>query len=301
MQQQDEDDLELSPEALAALTEFAVQHGLVDTAGVANATDLRKTVQESCAVVDREECFEYVYGDKLEQKSSSSSNSSHSSNMPQVVNLRLYGWKRELGQQLDSTGLTMWRAGEDLGRYLWEKRVTLFGGGQQDMLQEQGGRHVLELGCGLGLCGLLASLLNPKGVVVLTDGDELTMEKLAVNVEENTVRNGCAVMARTLLWGNHQELVIEFPDLFDLVLAADVIYEEAAIVPLLQTVVATLKEGPEALFLLSFARRNVSIEKVLKAAQKMGLVCEADESFVCGVKGEHVYIIRRARQQQSHN
>jgi predicted nicotinamide N-methyase len=248
-------------------------------------------------VVDREECFEYVYGDETEQKSSSSSNS-HTSNMPQVVNLRLYGWKRELGQQLDSTGLTMWRAGEDLGRYLWEKRTTLFGGGQQEMLQKHGGRHVLELGCGLGLCGLLASQLNPKGVVVLTDGDELTMEKLAVNVEENTVRNGCAVTARTLLWGDHRELVIEFPDLFDLVLAADVIYEEAAIVPLLQTVVATLKEGPESLFLLSFARRNVSVEKVLKAAREMGLVCEVDESFVCGATGEHVYIMRRAQQQQ---
>jgi hypothetical protein len=30
--------------------------------------------------------------------------------------LRLKGWKKELGQQLESTGLTMWRAGEDLAR-----------------------------------------------------------------------------------------------------------------------------------------------------------------------------------------
>ena len=156
---------------------------------------------------------------------------------------------------------------------------------------------MLELGCGLGLCGLLASQLNPHGVVVLTDGDELTMEKLAVNVEENTVRNGCAVTARTLLWGEDEELVTEFPDLFDLVLAADVIYEEEAIEPLLKTVMATL-EGPEALFLLSFARRNVSIEKVLKVAEEMGLVYEVDESFVCSAKGEHVYVMRRAQQQQ---
>jgi predicted nicotinamide N-methyase len=124
------------------------------------------------------------------------------------------------------------------------------------------------------------------------------MEKLAVNVEENTVRNGCAVTARTLLWGEHEELVAEFPDLFDLVLAADVIYEEEAIEPLLKTVVATLKEGPEALFLLSFARRNVSVEKVLKAARGMGFVYEVDESFVCSAKGEHVYVMRRRAQQQ---
>lgn len=87
--------------------------------------------------------------------------------------IRLQGWKKELGQQLDSTGLTMWRAGEDLGRYLYEKRGGLFKGGQ-------GGRHVLELGCGLGLCGILAARLNPHGVVVLTDGDELTMDKVCV-------------------------------------------------------------------------------------------------------------------------
>lgn len=232
--------------------------------------------------MDREECFEYSYEDEEEKKK---------------VTLLLHGWKKELGQQLDSTGLTMWRAGEDLGRYLWEKRGTLFAaaapeeGKEED--EEEGRRHVLDLGCGLGLCGLLASQLNPHGVVVLTDGDPLTMEKLALNVEENTVDNGCAVTAQTLLWGEHADLVEEFPDGFDVVLAADVIYEEEAIEPLLETVLATLKEGPEALFLLSFARRNVSIEKVLAAAAKRGLSYEADESFTCSAKGEHVYVMRR--------
>jgi predicted nicotinamide N-methyase len=255
---------------------------LVTSESAAAATidpqQLRKTVQESCAVVDREECFEYSYGDEEEKKQ---------------VTLRLHGWKKELGQQLDSTGLTMWRAGEDLGRYLWEKRGTLFAAAAE----EEGRKHVLELGCGLGLCGLLASQLNPHGVVVLTDGDPLTMEKLAVNVEENTVDNGCAVTARTLLWGKHADLVEEFPDGFDVVLAADVIYEEEAIEPLLETVMATLKEGPDALFLLSFARRNVSIEKVLAAATKRGLSYEADESFTCSAKGEHVYVMRRREKE----
>lgn len=89
--------------------------------------------------------------------------------------IRLQGWKKELGQQLESTGLTMWRAGEDLGRYLYEKRAALF-------KAAKGGRHVLELGCGLGLCGILAARLNPQGVVVLTDGDEVTMDKVCCSV-----------------------------------------------------------------------------------------------------------------------
>ncbi len=241
-----------------------------------DADQLRKTVQESCTAVERDECFEYVYGEEDQGDGTTAAQ----------VKLRLHGWKKELGQQLDSTGLTMWRAGEDLGRYLWEKRAALFQAGQ-------GRQHVLELGCGLGLCGLLASQLNPHGVVVLTDGDALTMEKLAQNVEDNTVANGCAVTARPLLWGEHAELLAEFPDKFDLVLAADVIYEEEAIQPLLQTVVATLREGSEAAFILSFARRNVTIDKVLAAATALGLVYEADSSFTCSAKGEHVYVMRR--------
>lgn len=236
--------------------------------------------------------------------------------------IHLQGWKKELGQQLDSTGLTMWRAGEDLGRYLYDKRASIFKGGQ-------GRRHVLELGCGLGLCGILAARLNPRGVVVLTDGDELAMEKVWVdgfsllyayigeghslpscsppthnqtttsgtqlnaNVEANAVANGCAVTTRQLLWGEHAELLREFPDKFDLVLAADVIYEEGAVAPLVATVAATLRrDAPNAVFLLSFARRNVSVDKVLEAATRAGLVWEADAGFECSAKGEHVYVMR---------
>lgn len=103
MQRQDEDELELSVEALAALKEFAIevraclhasfhpidfsrsnaryltldtihapprhlplpQRGLVSGPSSAVATDpraLRKTVQESCALTERDEGFEYAYG-----------------------------------------------------------------------------------------------------------------------------------------------------------------------------------------------------------------------------------------------
>jgi hypothetical protein len=169
---------------------------------MADAKALRKTVQESCALTERDESFVYTYGGvggdavggcvclslcrswllgvrsigvldhgphphhhhpTRQQGQGDEEDATHV--------IRLQGWKKELGQQLDSTGLTMWRAGEDLGRYLYERREALFGG-------RRGGRHVLELGCGLGLCGILAARLNPHGVVVLTDGDELTMDKV---------------------------------------------------------------------------------------------------------------------------
>lgn len=391
MQRQDEDELELSAEALAALCEYAVevrtpwrhhvirststisphgldvtrtidlthpnQRGLVSGPSAAVATDpraLRKTVQESCALTERDEGFEYEYGaGEVRVPSRRGSipilsyifihipfpshhpTPRHPTSRPPQQGadggpahvIRLQGWKKELGQQLESTGLTMWRAGEDLGRYLYEKRAALFKAGK-------GGRHVLELGCGLGLCGILAARLNPQGVVVLTDGDEVTMDKvccsvgvcvpycvhdlaltrippqptsththaprqLNANVEANAVGNGCAVTTRQLLWGEHAELLQEFPDRFDLVLAADVIYEESAVAPLVATVAATLRRDPEAVFVLSFARRNVSIDRVLEAATAEGLEWEADATFECSAKGEHVYRMRWKEQGQA--
>ena len=132
----------------------------VDVQEDADARALRKKVEESCNIKEeeRDEMFTYTYGEEDADGAP-----------PHVI--KLAGWKKELGQRLESTGLTMWRAGEDLARYLYEKRAELFHHGK-------GGRIILELGCGLGLVGLLASQLNPKGVVVLTDGDPVTMEKV---------------------------------------------------------------------------------------------------------------------------
>lgn len=124
--------------------------------------------------------------------------------------------------------------------------------------------------------------------------------QLNANVEANAVENGCAVTTRALLWGEHAELLQEFPDKFDLVLAADVIYEEAAVAPLIATVAAALRQGdPKAVFLLSFARRNVSVERVLEAAAAAGLEWEADAGFECSAKGEHVYRMRWKREEDN--
>lgn len=176
------------------------QRGLVaDHAAAADPKALRATVQESFALTERDESFEYAYGGSggddevggwdhactccgggpvscvcvLLGRHEGVPNPVRCSHPPKPQRhvIRLQGWKKELGQQLDSTGLTMWRAGEDLGRYLYERCASLFQGGE-------GRKRVLELGCGLGLCGILAARLNPHGVVVLTDGDELTMGKV---------------------------------------------------------------------------------------------------------------------------
>lgn len=67
---------------------------------------------------------------------------------------------------------------------------------------------MLELGCGLGLCGILAARLNPHGVVVLTDGDELTMDKVCVC---GRLRVCVVVTTQHPPWGSALHACMGFP------------------------------------------------------------------------------------------
>lgn len=94
-----------------------------------------------------------------------------------------------------------------------------------------------ELGAGLGLVSILLDKLAVCSELVVTDGDEDTLQLLV----ENKIDNEASFDTSYLLWGEHEDFLSEHPDLFDTLIAADVIYEEEQIVPLLQTVKALLK------------------------------------------------------------
>ena len=78
------------------------------------------------------------------------------------------------------------------------------------------GRRVLELGCGLGLPSLAASLAG--GEVTATDWSEDAVRLL----RRNAAANGLRLRAETLRWDAPAALP---PASFELVLAADVVYE----------------------------------------------------------------------------
>lgn len=83
-------DVGLSAETLRALREFALDKGIfVDDD---NNDKVVESVREHCAVKDREDIFKMHYKSKDELRE---------------VKYELKGIKRELGQTLDSTGLTM--------------------------------------------------------------------------------------------------------------------------------------------------------------------------------------------------
>jgi predicted nicotinamide N-methyase len=108
----------------------------------------------------------------------------------------------------------LWRSGVALGR-------ELAAGPRLD------GRLVMELGCGLGVPSLVASL---KGAEVLaTDGEEEALEM----AERNARENGIELTTALLPWDAADQLLAA-SDPYDLVLAADVLYERSSVALLLE-------------------------------------------------------------------
>ena len=108
----------------------------------------------------------------------------------------------------------LWRSGVALARELDGERL--------------GGVRVVELGCGLGAPSLAAARAGAS--VLATDGSDDALTLLARSARANGVQ---VETARTD-WASPGELLERAP--FDLVLAADVLYERAAVAQLLSLV-----------------------------------------------------------------
>jgi predicted nicotinamide N-methyase len=105
----------------------------------------------------------------------------------------------------------LWRSGVALAHHVAEADV--------------GGRRVVELGCGLGAPSLAAA--RSAADVLATDADDEALELLECNARENAVEVAMACVD----WTEPEALVARGP--FDLVLAADVLYERQHVAPLL--------------------------------------------------------------------
>ncbi len=87
------------------------------------------------------------------------------------------------------------------------------------------GLRVVELGCGLAVPSIAAARAGAD--VLATDSDTEALEL----VDQNARANDVQVETATIDWARADELVSRGP--FDLVLAADVLYERASVAPLL--------------------------------------------------------------------
>ena len=95
--------------------------------------------------------------------------------------LELKGFHEDSEQIWNSTGLKLWRSSHYLCQHLVNEEAELLQDGNNTNLR------VLEVGSGLGRCGLLAhSLSHDNATTVLTDGDTDTLKQLRQNVSTNT-------------------------------------------------------------------------------------------------------------------
>ena len=200
------------------------------------------------------------------------------------IELTLLGHHAENGQQLNSTGLTLWRAAPLLCDYMV--------GNSSELIID---KNVLELGAGLGLCGILAGALGARRVVI-TDGDTESLEGMRVNVSRNMgVFAQGVVSCKQLRWGLaldafsrhckatgcevcrtadhvcasiHSSEKASSQYRFDTIIGSDIIYTEGILDPLFTTVNYFLTAG--GCFVLAYARRNVKIDLVLHTANKHG-------------------------------
>ena len=121
------------------------------------------------------------------------------------------------------------------------------------------GKRVLELGCGVGSCGITCALAGASEVT-LTDKPEVCVHA-EQNVAQNAMRsNGegsasmCGVVVSPLLWGAPLVAAVAAAAPYDLLIASECVYQ-TELLPLLLRAIEQLS-GPETTALLSFCQRG---------------------------------------------
>jgi predicted nicotinamide N-methyase len=143
----------------------------------------------------------------------------------------------------------LWRSGVELARELYGEELS--------------GLRVVELGCGLAVPGIAAARAGAD--VLATDSDAEALELVA----QNARANGVSVETAAIDWAEPDDLINRAP--FDLVLAADVLYERASVALLLSLLPQLGPEvwladpgRPAADAFLEEARRRWRVETVVR-------------------------------------
>ncbi|XP_063697425.1 protein N-lysine methyltransferase METTL21D [Culicoides brevitarsis] len=152
------------------------------------------------------------------------------------------------------------------------------------------GKNILELGSGLGLCGMTACCLGAKSVL-LTDLDE-AIPLLQVNVDKNKEKfdKSTKVEVKALKWSTEDAAKLIENEIFDVILVSDCIYYEESIEPLIETLVTLLKEKETKVLLaqeLRESQKQIDIfKKFIKTAREKIIfreisAAEQDPDYQC--------------------
>jgi ETFB lysine methyltransferase len=150
----------------------------------------------------------------------------------------------------------LWPSALALARYLWRA-------------VEVGGLPVLELGCGLGLVGVVASCKG--AVVTMTDyeADALAFARY------NLMHNGCQqAHVRYMDW-HHSTLTEQY----SLIVASDIIYERVNFLPIVHLLQSCL--APSGRFILAEPNRPVARDFIRLIRDHGFRYARVTESLVC--------------------
>jgi len=128
----------------------------------------------------------------------------------------------------------IWPASVALSEYVVENKL------------EFRGKKILELGCGLGLVGITVSAMG--GNVLFTDNDSFALQFTQVNFKRNFNRSASVQL---MDWRNPRN-----SHLFDIILAADILYEQRWLQPVLDILESQL--APKGIAYIAGPDRTVS-------------------------------------------
>lgn len=178
-----------------------------------------------------------------------------------------------------TTGLRTWEAALHLGQYLSIKSHLV------------AGKRVLELGAGTGYLSILCAKLLGAAHVTSSDGSEEVVEKLADNFALNgmewdySVLSSARLSPKLLKWG-HALVGTEEPEWnggrkIDLVIGADVTYDQKVIPFLVATLTELVELDPDTEIIISATQRNVDTLMAFRdSCSKSGLLVNEVEFSV---------------------
>jgi predicted nicotinamide N-methyase len=194
--------------------------------------------------------------------------------------LKLEGYHSDSEQTWNSTGLTLWKSSNYLCQFLVDHCKELF---CNELSHDDSGkqRMILEVGSGLGKCGMLAHLLSKENwkdtMTVLSDGDTDTLKLLRRNTSNNI--DDDSVICRQLLWGRDHAIQFlkqhndEQRSKFDLIIGSDLLYVRSVMQPLFETVFELLNQNDGQFLMAHCCRRvgnEVTLEELLSVSYNVG-------------------------------
>lgn len=183
---------------------------------------------------------------------------------PQVLELYCL---QSASTDFDLTGQMVWPGAEILNDYLSKN---------SDMLR---GCSVIELGSGVGVTGILCSRFCNE--VTMTDHNDEVLKILTRNIElhDSSKSSVCSAELKSekLEWGNSEQLnyiLQKHPEGFDLVLGADICFQQSSIPHLFDTVERLLHASHKknCRFILAYVSRTKAMDNmVIRDASRHGL------------------------------